>query len=374
MRPSTSLITGRAVWKSKNSSGSIVAKRWALSCGADERQRGGGGVAGVVPALERAHQRGGAKPVGTAIPDQWLHPIHRTSWARGACRHNRADHLRAARGRRDRCRLRVHAQGPPDGARPARRISRSSCATAAARSPRARSVTPTCSRGASSAATSCASPAASTASATSCRSRCARSRARPRRRPTRRRSCRPPTATSTSSRASSSTWCARCTTRSCAGCSSRSSATPSCAPRCAAHPARARDTTPTSAGCSSTPSRWRPWRYDLCQLHPRLDADLLISAAIVHDLGKTREFTYGADIGLTDEGRLLGHLALGQRIVEQHASAVDDARRLALLHCVLCHHGADAAPGRRFASAEALALYRLNALDASVKGAFEQGL
>ena len=47
---------------------------------------------------------------------------------------------------------------------------------------------------------------------------------------------------------------------------------------------------------------------------------------------------------------------------------------LALEHCVLCHHGADAAPGGRFASVEALALYRLNALDASVKGALEHGL
>ena len=49
-------------------------------------------------------------------------------------------------------------------------------------------------------------------------------------------------------------------------------------------------------------------------------------------------------------------------------------RRLALLHCVLCHHGPRRAPGGRFASAEALALYRINALDASVKGALEQGL
>ena len=53
---------------------------------------------------------------------------------------------------------------------------------------------------------------------------------------------------------------------------------------------------------------------------------------------------------------------------------LDAERRLALLHCVLCHHGADAAPGRRFGSPEALALYRLNALDASVKGALEHGL
>jgi 3'-5' exoribonuclease len=109
-------------------------------------------------------------------------------------------------------------------------------------------------------------------------------------------------------------------------------------------------------------------------LHPRLNSDLLLCAAIVHDLGKTREFTYGAEIGLSEEGRLLGHLALGQRVIDEHAGGLDEAHRLALLHCVLCHHGPDAAPGRRFASAEALALHRLNALDAAVKGALEHGL
>jgi 3'-5' exoribonuclease len=41
---------------------------------------------------------------------------------------------------------------------------------------------------------------------------------------------------------------------------------------------------------------------------------------------------------------------------------------------VICHHGADAGAGARFASGEALALYRLNALDAQVKGALEQGM
>src|ERR687889_1141004 len=49
---------------------------------------------------------------------------------------------------------------------------------------------------------------------------------------------------------------------------------------------------------------------EACQLHPRLDCDLLLTAALVHDLGKTREFTYAAEIGLTDEGRLLGHIVL----------------------------------------------------------------
>jgi 3'-5' exoribonuclease len=113
---------------------------------------------------------------------------------------------------------------------------------------------------------------------------------------------------------------------------------------------------------------------EVCQLHVRLNSDLLICAALVHDLGKTREFTYGADIGLSDEGRMLGHVVLGQQLVDARSAGMSDERRLALAHCILTHHGADSAPGRRFGSAEALALYRLNALDATVKGALEHGL
>ncbi|MDX6656435.1 MAG: 3-5 exoribonuclease, partial [Solirubrobacteraceae bacterium] len=110
---------------------------------------------------------------------------------------------------------------------------------------------------------------------------------------------------------------------------------------------------------------------ETCILHPRLNSDLLVCAALVHDLGKTREFTYGAEIGLTDEGRLLGHVELGVRLLDDAARAIrmDGERLAALLHCVLLHHGADPAAGRRFASPEALALHRLNALDANVKGA-----
>jgi 3'-5' exoribonuclease len=113
---------------------------------------------------------------------------------------------------------------------------------------------------------------------------------------------------------------------------------------------------------------------EVCQLHPRLNSDLLLTAAIVHDLGRTREFTYGAEFGLREEGRLLGHLVIGQQMLLERGGALDEERRLALLHCVLCHHGASGAPGGRFASAEALALFRLNALDAGVKGALEHGL
>jgi 3'-5' exoribonuclease len=109
---------------------------------------------------------------------------------------------------------------------------------------------------------------------------------------------------------------------------------------------------------------------ETCQLHVRLNSDLLICAALVHDLGKTREFSYGAAIEQSDEGRMLGHVVLGQQVLEPYMTDLGAERRLALLHCVLTHHGAD----RRFGSPEALALYRLNALDASVKGALEHGL
>src|SRR3954453_15530826 len=108
------------------------------------------------------------------------------------------------------------------------------------------------------------------------------------------------------------------------------------------------------------------------QLHPRLKPDLLLCAALVHDIGKTREFVYGAEISLSEEGRLLGHIMLGQQILDGYG--LPDERRLPLMHCVLGHHGPEALPGRRFGSAEALALCRLNALDASVKGALEHGL
>jgi len=111
---------------------------------------------------------------------------------------------------------------------------------------------------------------------------------------------------------------------------------------------------------------------ELCTLYTRLDRDLLLASALVHDLGKTREFTYGAEIAPSPEGRMLGHIELGLRVIAAHAPpALGDARRLALEHCVMLHHGPEA--GQRFASPEALALHRVNALDAHIKGAFERG-
>ena len=111
---------------------------------------------------------------------------------------------------------------------------------------------------------------------------------------------------------------------------------------------------------------------ETCQLHPRLNSDLLMAAALVHDIGKVREFTYGAEFGISDEGRMLGHLTIGADLISGAADGLSDDDRLALLNCVLSHHGPGA--GGRFASPEALALYRINALDTGVKQSLERGL
>lgn len=111
-------------------------------------------------------------------------------------------------------------------------------------------------------------------------------------------------------------------------------------------------------------------------LHRKLDSDLLICAALLHDVGKIREFEYGAEITVSDAGRQLGHLQLGADIVRSlaaRAGGVDETRLNALLACILSHHGPP--PGsQRMPSAEAVALYRVNSLDAGVKGVLEQGI
>jgi len=116
---------------------------------------------------------------------------------------------------------------------------------------------------------------------------------------------------------------------------------------------------------------------ETCALHPRLNSDLLLCAAILHDAGKTLEFELSADIELSEAGALVGHLALGQQLLVERAARLHgfpDEKLHAVSHCVLAHHGPESLPGRRFRSAEALALYRLNALDSGVKGALEHGL
>ena len=92
---------------------------------------------------------------------------------------------------------------------------------------------------------------------------------------------------------------------------------------------------------------------ELAQIHPRLRGDLLLAAALVHDVGRTRELGPPPVFAPTEEGRLLGHVHLGLRALEELGAPAE------LLHAVACHHDARAAR-----TAEAAVLYHANQLDA----------
>lgn len=98
---------------------------------------------------------------------------------------------------------------------------------------------------------------------------------------------------------------------------------------------------------------------ETAQLHPRLRGDLLLSAAIVHDVGRTLELGPGPAFSSTAEGRLLGHVHLGLRLIEERSEGLNAAQLAELLHCVAVHHDA-----RGARTAEAAVLYHANQLDA----------
>jgi 3'-5' exoribonuclease len=99
---------------------------------------------------------------------------------------------------------------------------------------------------------------------------------------------------------------------------------------------------------------------EAAQLHPRLRADLLLAAALVHDVGRAAELGPGPVFAPTPEGRLLGHVHLGLRLIEARAGGLDGQARAELLHAVAAHHDARAAR-----TAEAAVLHHANALDAA---------
>ncbi len=98
---------------------------------------------------------------------------------------------------------------------------------------------------------------------------------------------------------------------------------------------------------------------ETAQLHPRLRPDLVLAAALVHDVGRTLELGPGPAFAQTDEGRLLGHVHLGLRLIEARAEGLAAAQLAELLHCVSVHHDA-----RGARTAEAAVLYHANQLDA----------
>jgi 3'-5' exoribonuclease len=98
---------------------------------------------------------------------------------------------------------------------------------------------------------------------------------------------------------------------------------------------------------------------ETAQVHPRLRGDLLIAAALLHDVGRTLELGSPPVFRPTEEGRLLGHVQLGIRLIESRAGELDRDPLAELVHAVAVHHD-----GRAARTAEAAVLYHANQLDA----------
>lgn len=101
------------------------------------------------------------------------------------------------------------------------------------------------------------------------------------------------------------------------------------------------------------------------------DMDLLIAAAVLHDVGKVDELSFEAGISYTDEGRFLGHVVSTLSRVEEasHRARIDDQVLLKLRHALVSHHGElEWGSPKRPVTFEALLLHHVDNLDAKASG------
>ena len=76
--------------------------------------------------------------------------------------------------------------------------------------------------------------------------------------------------------------------------------------------------------------------------YPVINRDLLLSAALLHDVGKTRELSAFPMNDYTDEGQLLGHIVIGAQMIHDLAREIPEFPvdlENQLVHCILAHHG-----------------------------------
>ncbi len=103
-----------------------------------------------------------------------------------------------------------------------------------------------------------------------------------------------------------------------------------------------------------------------------IDRDMLIAGAILHDIGKTKELEYALKIDYTDQGRLLSHIVIGLKMIDEKCLKIrhfPEDQLLLLKHLIVSHHGT-----QEFGSPEppktieAVVLHYIDEIDSKVNG------
>jgi len=111
---------------------------------------------------------------------------------------------------------------------------------------------------------------------------------------------------------------------------------------------------------------------DVCGRYAGINRDLLVTGALLHDIGKVGELCYERSFDYTDEGKLIGHIVMGVEMVEEKVRQVPGfPRMLATLvkHLLLSHHGQyEFGSPKRPKTLEAVVLNFLDDLDSKING------
>lgn len=109
----------------------------------------------------------------------------------------------------------------------------------------------------------------------------------------------------------------------------------------------------------------------IAKAYPIVNRDLLITAALLHDIGKTKELSAFPLNDYTDEGQLLGHIYIGAQMIHDLAREIPDFPEVLkneLIHCILSHHGElEYGSPKKPALAEAVALNLADNTDARME-------
>jgi len=110
----------------------------------------------------------------------------------------------------------------------------------------------------------------------------------------------------------------------------------------------------------------------ICDIYQEINREFLTTMALLHDIGKVREYTYDRVIEYTDEGKLLGHIAIGLEMIDQKIKSLDNFPpdlELMIKHTLLSHHGRFEFGSPKLPSIlTAIALHYADEIEAKISG------